>query len=267
MVAPVVDVWNWTGFYVGGNAGYSWGRADTDSTQTATSTVRTRTFRGFGTAQPTTLSDVTTLASATALASARTDVNGGVAGVQAGYNWQTGRFVLGVEGDFQWSGQRGDVTFCPVGGCVAGAAFASASHGLDWFGTLRGRLGVTADRFMLYATGGLAYGHLSSDYSAGFVGGPGVLLSVDQTRAGWTIGAGIEAFLARNWTMKVEYLYVDLGSFSGANGSATTSSTLVRPNTPTVDITTVIDTTTVLNSSIGARFTDNIVRVGPELQV
>jgi outer membrane immunogenic protein len=139
-----------------------------------------------------------------------------------------------------------------VAGCPAGSAAFTANYKLDWFGTVRGRVGyLPTDRVLLYATGGLAYGHLGSD-------APGLGLGWGSTRAGWTVGAGAEAAIDRNWSVKLEYLYMDLGNVGGANASATGVTN--APNTPTPGFNTV--TTTALTSAFSTRFTDNIVRVG-----
>jgi outer membrane immunogenic protein len=122
--------------------------------------------------------------------------SGGLVGGQLGYNWQLGQFVWGVEGDADWSDIRGS-TIGP--GCGVGCTTKN-----DFLSTVRGRLGFAADRWMPYVTGGLAIGNIKAS-APGFAG-------ADQTNAGWTIGGGIEFALPSNWTAKVEYLYVDLGS-------------------------------------------------------
>jgi outer membrane immunogenic protein len=148
--------------------------------------------------------------------------NGGfIGGGQAGYNWQTGAFVFGVETDF-------DGTTLSKSNNLTGAGFFDPYIGatdnltlhskvsLDWLGTTRGRVGfvVTPDnRFMIYGTGGVAYGGGSANVSfydnatgAFWSGSP------SSSRVGWTIGAGAEYAFTNNWTIRGEYLYVDLGS-------------------------------------------------------
>jgi len=115
---------------------------------------------------------------------------GGIAGGgQLGYNWQTGQFVLGVETDIQASGA--DDTFAPY-------KFSN-----PWFGTLRGRAGFAINNVLLYGTFGLAYGELKGEFFG---------VEEDKTLVGWTGGAGMEVGFAPNWSAKVEYLYMDLGS-------------------------------------------------------
>jgi outer membrane immunogenic protein len=161
--------YNWTGFYIGINAGGAWGTSRWDS---ATSF----------------------------------DVSGGLVGGTLGYNWQSGPFVFGVEGDIDWADISGSTNAaCPLG--------CRTENG--WLGTARGRIGYAFDRFLPYVTGGLAFGDIKAS-TPGFAGG-------SSTRTGWTAGAGLEFALAGNWTAKVEYLYVDLGSFNcGLNCGAFT---------------------------------------------
>ena len=151
----VVEVWNWTGFYIGGNAGYSWGRSNTDVSYFNSVT-------GLPIVPP-----------AGSITNAAFDINGAIAGGQAGYNWQTGSWVWGVEADIQWSGEKGRANFnCASalggGACLPALTFLPGGAGgtafayeqsLEWFGTARLRGGFLASpRVLLYATGGLAYG-------------------------------------------------------------------------------------------------------------
>jgi outer membrane immunogenic protein len=180
------------------------------------------------------------------------DVNGIIGGGQAGYNWQRGTWLFGLEADIQGSDERARADVCTVAGCPLGSGVFTANYRLDWFGTARGRVGfLPTERVLLYATGGLAYGHLSADT-------PFFPLSWGSTRAGWTVGAGIEAAIDRNWSIKAEYLYMDLGNVGSGSASATTVSNAL--STPSVGFNTV--TTTTLTSTFSTRFTDNIVRVG-----
>jgi outer membrane immunogenic protein len=234
--APVmVDPgYNWTGFYVGLNGGYSWGRANT-------------TIAPFATIFPT-----------TAFAPTHQNVDGGLGGGQLGYNWQVDRkWVIGLEADIQATGERSSLLQTSVGprfGSTAigipfpgpGADFnaivtqtANLAYDLRWFATFRGRAGVLADpQTLLYATGGLAVGEFK--YSAqtttsiqvfgpGSAGttpfGPPLVLagaaaSSSDTRVGWTVGAGVERKFTPNWSGKLEYLYLDFGSKTYFAGTA-----------------------------------------------
>jgi outer membrane immunogenic protein len=246
--APVAAavVYDWTGFYIGGNAGYSWGRARTDGALTGTQNVSV-----FRTAGPLLISSVDTILGALPL-SGRTNVNGFIGGGQAGYNWQRGTWLFGVEADIQGSDERGRGDVCFTAGCPLGSTVFTANYKLDWFGTARARVGfLPTDRILLYATGGLAYGRISAD-------APLLPLSWGSTRAGWTVGAGVEAALDRNWSVKLEYLYMDLGNVGGGSSSATAVTNAL--NTPGPGFNTV--TTTTLAAAFNTRFTDNILRAG-----
>jgi len=129
-------------------------------------------------------------------ASASFDSSGFVAGVFAGMNFQNGPFVYGLELDA--SLKTGDDTQF-----VAGIPVTAQN---DWFSTLRGRAGYAYDRYLFYGTGGLAFGDVE-------VSVPGA--SFGDTKVGWTAGAGIEAALNDNFTLRGEYLYTDLGKVSG----------------------------------------------------
>ncbi|GGF88454.1 membrane protein [Azorhizobium oxalatiphilum] len=135
---------SWTGFYVGANAGYGWGSA------------------------------------------AGMEPSGFVGGIQGGYNLQFAGspFMVGVETDFNWSGQ------------------SDGPFKLNNLGTIRARAGITSDRILVYGTLGAAYGQ--GEYQ---VAG----LSNSQTSWGWALGAGAEYALDRNWSARAEYMYVDLG--------------------------------------------------------
>ncbi|BCJ90132.1 membrane protein [Terrihabitans soli] len=118
------------------------------------------------------------------------DIEGALAGGTVGYNQQYGQFVLGIEADGGWSGADNDDD----------AATYDADIG--WLSTVRGRVGYSFDSFMIYGTGGAAIGEVNID--------DGVTDESD-TRLGWTAGAGVEAALTDNISVKGEYLYVDLG--------------------------------------------------------
>ena len=111
------------------------------------------------------------------------NTSGGLVGGTLGYNWQMGQAVFGLEGDIDWSNIRGS-SIC--------GGITSCETRNDWLGTVRGRLGYAFDRFMPYVTGGLAVGNIKTS-----IDGIG---SANETKAGWTVGAGIEAAIAGPWT-------------------------------------------------------------------
>lgn len=129
--------------------------------------------------------------------------SGGLVGGTLGANFQTDAFVFGVETDLDWTGITGSIS----NACLAGPppTLGSCQTSNDWLGTVRARVGYAADRVLFYGTAGGAYG----DVKATAFG-----VSNSQTEFGWTAGAGVEAAFADNWTARIEYLYVDLGSAS-----------------------------------------------------
>jgi outer membrane immunogenic protein len=259
MIAPVV--FSWTGFYVGGNLGYSWGRADTDFTETTSATIVTQIFR---TAGPNLISTTTvTVPPVTAGGSARANLNGVIGGGQMGYNWQNGSMVYGFEADLQATGERGDSLICITAGCPVGGIFGSEEYKLKWLATLRGRIGVAvAPKWLLYATGGLAIGEVESTFSGGLSGGPIATLSSNDTRAGFVVGGGVEGALDNNWSAKLEALYVDLGSFDSSFGGVTNTTVTNALNTPQTGFNTVTTTTATTTGGFHSHVTDFIVRVG-----
>jgi outer membrane immunogenic protein len=200
--APVVaPVSNWSGFYVGGNLGYGWGNGNTD-------------FSFLPTPAEVGLNNTT-------LGARSTGITGGA---QLGYNWQIGALVTGLEADIQGSDIKNSARAIPT---FAGTVnpipndVLSSEQRLSWFGTVRGRLGVTVTpELLLYGTGGLAYGHVDASANIHLIdivsGAPLAEMpaSISKTKVGWTAGAGAEWMFARNWSAKLEYLYVDLGSES-----------------------------------------------------
>ncbi len=180
--APVVAVYNWTGFYIGVNAGVGIGRDRITHSYTNDSIYRSP--------------------------------QGGFGGAQIGWNWQTdsllGPIVYGLEADFQGSGLTGGGA--NVAGPLLGANSVQYSNSLDWFGTVRGRVGLASGPVLSYFTGGFAYGNVKSTINEVGVG----TFTADRTATGWTIGSGVEASLGGNWTGKIEYLYLNLGNRYGA---------------------------------------------------
>jgi outer membrane immunogenic protein len=199
--APVIPPASWTGFYVGLNAGYAWGTSDIN------------TSAACGVFVPFYFS-CTNQAVVQASGTGSLSPKGFVGGGQAGYNWQNGQFVYGAELDFDAFNLKANRTVISAyTGVAAGAPFAtSTSINTDWLFTARGRFGLTVTPSMLlYATGGLALTEIKA--ANGFTDafnafGAG---ASRETKAGWTVGGGAEWMVARNWTIKAEYLYVDFG--------------------------------------------------------
>jgi outer membrane immunogenic protein len=132
-----------------------------------------------------------------------------------------GCFVVGIEADFSGAGMSGTQTVTPIiqnnGSSLPGGGSLTAHQDINWFGTVRPRLGYTVTPSLLvYGTGGLAYGNVS--YSANTDFRPGFTAyypaSAGGTKVGWSVGAGVEYAVSKCWTFKTEYLHVDLGDES-----------------------------------------------------
>jgi outer membrane immunogenic protein len=144
------------------------------------------------------------------------DANGVIGGGQIGYNYQLGHFGIGAEADFSGS-DMGDST-TQNGSFGQDTQSYHAEENIDWYGTVRLRLGFAPScRFLLYGTGGLAYGdaHYSGDLGFGRTD-EHYPVSFDETKVGWAAGGGGEFALNRHWSIKAEYLYIDLGDKFGS---------------------------------------------------
>jgi outer membrane immunogenic protein len=135
-------------------------------------------------------------------------VNGAIGGGFVGGNYQINQFVLGVEGDWQWANLTGNSGAIPSLG--AGGPFTISSSVKD-YGSIRGRLGVAFDRFLVFGTGGWAWGNYSTSYAP-----IGLTNSVSSSN-GWAAGGGVEYAFTDNILGRVEYRYTGLGSSSFAN--------------------------------------------------
>jgi outer membrane immunogenic protein len=175
--APVAMVYDWTGFYIGANVGVGLGRD-----------LQTHNYPALGTLNTTYL-----------------EPQGAIGGGQFGYNWQTNSFLgallLGVEADIQASGMSDGTT-------TLNNLTTNYNQKLGWFGTVRGRVGLVRGPVVSYFTGGYAAGSVKTTVTEGAV----VAFDNSATRSGWVMGSGVEAALGGNWTGKIEYLYLNLGS-------------------------------------------------------
>jgi outer membrane immunogenic protein len=197
--APVVaPIYNWSGFYAGLHAGYTFGdRTGVDTTGLALF----NTNNVLGGARP---------------ASVGLDRDGFIGGGQMGWNWQANSpWVWGLEADISYTDVRSSTTAVTVPLSGIGTLNNTFNSRMNYFGTVRGRLGYAWDRTMVYATGGFAYGEVENSVSL-FGVNPGAALqftgSNRDTKTGYTVGGGIEHAWMGNWTVKAEYLYYDLGS-------------------------------------------------------
>ncbi len=199
-----VPAFSWTGFYVGANVGFGGDRfeypyyAFQRQLQAEAPALETRID-----------------------GSLRQNSSGFFGGGQIGYNYQFNNgMVTGLEADFQGAGIEGKLAGTGAltgnGNQPINANFSMGSE-IEWFGTVRGRIGYAWDRVLLYATGGFAYGKVTSHANINLANGNGLVgpltgaFSASNTHLGWTAGAGLEYALTRAWSFKTEYLYLDLG--------------------------------------------------------
>ncbi len=186
--APVLNPL-WSGFYVGANAGYGWG--ESSSINAIETLIGAPFFAGnFGTTAP----------------------DGFFGGVQAGYNFRTNNLVLGLEADIQAASIR-DRSGATTPYFFPGSTMTlSVAQRLDWLSTVRARAGYTWDNLLIYGTGGFAFGNVrqalvmtdTMDFSAA--------ASRSSNRSGYVLGAGVEYAITANWSAKLEYQYINLGT-------------------------------------------------------
>jgi outer membrane immunogenic protein len=196
---PIVQVYNWTGFYIGGNVGGQWLDSSYDASYPTLALLGSRGLRD-------------------------TSVIGGG---QIGYNWQfSPNWLLGIEGDISYADHN-------TGGLVISTGVPTdhidGNARLRTQGAIRGRLGWTSNAWLLYAVGGVAFGQTDTTLSIVRDGVGADSRTNSDTRVGWTVGAGVEYMMAPNWILGVEYRYTDLGradvtvpagTFPAAHGAA-----------------------------------------------
>ena len=221
---PPPPVLGWTGFYAGLNAGYHWSNSSVDTVGTPGPFF-----------VPDTFGPSSDLAAQLATTSLNAKNNGFIGGGQIGYNWQFNSWVAGLEADIQGIAHHNGTDSITLQGNLQPTfpdtivSTTSVEKQVDWLGTVRGRLGFLATPTLLvYGTGGLAYGEVKANTSIAQTAtcvyaplGPctgggqtvtyGTTGSFSETRAGWTVGGGLEWMFAPQWSLKGEYLYYDLG--------------------------------------------------------
>jgi outer membrane immunogenic protein len=246
-------VWSWTGCYIGGNVG---GIVDGDHNDLTMS-------GGF--LDPRNIFSNPANSDQLQHPHSSNGTSGFAGGAQVGCNYQAGSLVSGVEADFNGSslGKSNSTSYGPAGPFALGGAHLASSHtetvtgDLDWFSTFRGRLGFTPiPQWLLYATGGGAIARIQSSTNVAFgtdqffLPGNTFQGSNQETRFGWTAGAGVEYAFANNWSFKAEYLYLDFGSFNYLSSCANCSPAALLPGQ------------TAFAWSTHAQTKENIVRVG-----
>jgi outer membrane immunogenic protein len=198
---PPPPMWSWSGFYIGVQGGAGWGTTEDQLTA----------FQNCGKAG---CGPVNTVAVPDAFRSSYT-LNGLHAGGTAGFNWQTGRIVFGVEGDISGADIDGSGD-CSTSFGNPSLGFSGGCHSrLTWFGTLTGRLGVTVEHALVYIKAGGAWGHYNRDATVASLFNTITAVSTfGDNRSGFTVGTGIEYAVWGNWSAKVEYDYLDFGTKS-----------------------------------------------------
>lgn len=237
--AAAQSVHNWTGFYVGGNAGYAWG-SSTVSTATAGPTFPPGYFAA------------TSITAINDAGTAKLHPKNFEGGIQAGYNWQTGPWVLGVEVEFDSFHLSASRTVSGIYPCCAPSSYSfSQSVSTNWLFTARPRLGWATNNWLFYVTGGVAVTNLkNSNIFVDNVFNNAEIANVSKTKAGWIIGAGAETALSQNWSVRIEYLYMDFGSVA-VNGALVPTPALIASGN------------TVPNPfTHSASLTANVVRLG-----
>jgi outer membrane immunogenic protein len=225
--APVAaPVYNWTGCFVGVNGGYGWNNGNSNYNDP---NLTGDPINGLPNVNVGPLQYIPTATG--------TSGSGGLAGGGAGCNWQSQQWVFGIEGDFDWANISGSRTtstltsgaqFSPqfglgpnMGSFPANTGAANEQVALQWFSTVRARVGIAVqDRVLLYATGGLAMGKVNSQGSVTTsssltdVTNPAWIGSNSTVKTGFVVGGGAEWAFHDHWSVKAEYLWYDLGSTS-----------------------------------------------------
>jgi outer membrane immunogenic protein len=249
----------WCGWYVGGNVGY----AGSESTSVNSSAVITNPGIVI---PPAVAGAAAGLTTGIPVGSQKGIIGGG----QFGYNFQSGLFVAGFEADIQGLSGRASgtsVTSVPIPVLGPGNnanATLTATNSVNWLGTVRGRIGLAVEpNFLIYGTGGLAYGGVNSstginqafsgEGALGFNGTFPASGNLSETRVGWTVGAGGEWMFTSNWSAKLEYLHYDLGSANYGTPVNNFSTGAVAP------VGTLLYT---LGQNSSTNFRGDIVRVG-----
>ncbi len=215
IVSPAYD---WSGFYAGLNAGYSWGRAPYDysvgGVPAASNTLKPESFIG---------------------------------GAQLGYNFQSGAFVFGVETDFAWR----DGTAATNVAAPNGLDTTTFRDEQGWVGTVRPRAGIAANNWLFYGTGGFAYGWLKQGYteSRPSVAGASRTVTDAEIHTGWTAGGGVEFASSNRWSLGLEYLYQDLGKTTLSQPGQVISGVAFPPSSTSFE-----DRSHVLRAKLNVKF-------------
>lgn len=219
--APAMaSAYTWNGFYVGLNAG---GFRSGANANTSTTCTPAQCY----------LIDTNTTNLFNSVGSQRDNPSGFIGGAQAGFNWQINNFVAGLETDFQSFRQVGSGSSKAVYPTLAPAAFTvSQSFSTNWLWTLRPRIGIASNNWLFYATGGVAVTEVNANWSFLDVFADTEAASMSRTRAGWTVGGGVEYAMFSGWSVKAEYLHLDFGNLQTTTRNLLDSGTTPVPGQP-----------------------------------
>ena len=210
---PVLIGYNWNGVYVGANIGWSGAQSNVSWTPNLTA------FPVDGTA-------------IAAASTNRLTSNSVTGSAQAGYNWQAGNFLAGLEGDISFMGNNATFATSPLAG-IAGTSLSESAQ-MNWLVTVRPRVGYAWDNWLFYATGGWALGKVTFTDAVVTAALVPIGTTLQRDKSGYAAGAGVEYGIAGGWSAKLEYLYVNLGSVNGFMQGAVPS-TLIGINHDMVD--------------------------------
>jgi outer membrane immunogenic protein len=210
--SPLPPPPSWTGLYIGANGGWGWSNTNASETPFGVAAI--------GDIAPQSLSVAT---------------KGAVFGGQLGYNWQVSNWVLGVEGDYDGASINGSqqAVFNSLTGIAGSTNGYMVRDNINSLASIRGRLGYTWGPGLLYFTGGGAWENVQTDVmisgqTAPFINGVSGTGSFSNTRSGFVVGGGLEWQVARNWTVRAEYLYYDFNG-GGTNQAVTLASCNTGP--------------------------------------
>jgi outer membrane immunogenic protein len=221
VAAVAAPIYSWTGWYGGIHGGYGWGNSRPGAAIDPGTVALPPSWAINGPVPA-------------AIAIADPQTKGGLFGAQLGYNYQLDRTVIGVETDISWSAIKGRSDSAPFSLALTSNGDDGRFDGtgrletkLDWFGTLRGRLGYSLDHVLPYITAGLAYGDIKTGLAvngstfdtgvspARLVASTGASASASSVHTGYALGAGTDWAVTDQWMLRAEYMYLNFGG----NGS------------------------------------------------
>jgi outer membrane immunogenic protein len=201
---PLPPASPWTGYYIGVIAGGAWGTFDP-----RTSTVEVP----GGEINP------PSIAAINAAGAQKINATSAIGGLEAGYNWQPGPYLFGLEADIEWLHLSGVATTGAVPLVGGGGTFSvTSAANIDWLATARGRLGyVAANNWLFYVTGGAAFTTLRGNFTfSETISNVAETAAISKAVVGYTVGGGVEVPLSRQWSIKAEYLFVDFAKVSAS---------------------------------------------------